>query len=357
MERKLFGILPDGREVPVYILKSETAECGIIGWGAAIAQLTVPDADGTPVDVALGFDSIGDYLVQDKYIGATVGRFANRIGGSRFILNGETVLLPANEGKNHLHGGIVGFDKRIWAEETEGEDEASSPDEDRVTLSLTSPDGDEGYPGELRVKVTYSLRGSVLTMRYTAVSSRDTVISLTNHAYLNLSGAGSGTVTDHIFRINAKSYLPTDAESIPIGDITPVEGTPMDLTEPCSIADRIDSDFPQLRKARGYDHSYVIDGQPGELRFAAEAVSPKSGVRLRMYTDRPAVQFYTGNFLAGCPAGKDGAEYRDRGGFCFEAQAFPDAPNKPDFPTAVLKKGETYTAATVLAFDTATAEN
>lgn len=329
-----FGVMPDGTPVEEVALTCGALSCRVITYGGAIRALTVPDRTGAPVDVALGFDSLEDYLAQDKYMGALVGRYANRIGGSWFTLDGRTYPLYANNGRNHLHGGRVGFDKRVWR--------VAERSDDRLTLTLFSPDGEEGYPGDLDVRVTYRLTGEGLTLDYRAVTSRDTVCSLTNHAYFNLSGHGAGPVDDHRVQLFAGRYTPTDPESIPTGEIAPVEGTPMDLREPVRVGDRADAPFPQLAQARGFDHNWVVDGAPGTLRPAGTVYAPDTGIRLEVDTTMPGVQFYTGNFLAGCPIGKGGAHYGDRSGLCLETQFFPDAPNRPGFPSPVLRPGEEY---------------
>ena len=329
-----FGVLPDGRAVECYTLSGGGATCRILTYGGAIQSLTVPDRAGRPVDVALGFDDLAGYLAQDKFIGALIGRYANRIGGSRFSLGGREYPLYPNDGPNHLHGGRVGFDKQVWTVEEAGAD--------HLALSLVSPDGQEGYPGTLRVRVTYSLTEEGLTLDYRATTDRDTLCNLTNHAYFNLSGHDSGTVADHRVRLFAGRYTPTDSGSIPTGEIAPVEGTPMDLRAPVRIGDRMDDPFPQLVQAGGYDHNWVVDGAPGALRPAGEAYAPDTGIGLAVDTTLPGVQFYSGNFLDGCPTGKGGARYGRRSGLCLETQFFPDSPNRPQFPSALLRPGEEY---------------
>lgn len=340
--RRPFGTMPDGTPVEELTLREGGCTCGVLTYGGAVRSLTVPGRNG-PVDVALGFDSLEDYRKQDKFLGALVGRYANRIGGARFTLEGVEYPLAANDnGVNHLHGGVVGFDKKVWAVE--------SLSENAVILSLTSPDGEEGYPGTLRVKVTYTLKDGGLEIAYQAVTDRTTVCSLTNHTYFNLSGHDSGPVTGQLIQIHAGHYTPGGAGLIPTGEVAPVDGTPMDLRVPTPIGAHIDEPFEQLKLGGGYDHNWVIDGWDGTLRPAARAVSPKTGVTMAVETTLPGVQFYAGNFLGGCPAGKGGAAYADRWGFCLETQSFPDTPNHENFPSCVLHPGETYRAVTVYRF-------
>jgi len=336
--------MPDGRAVERLTLRDGAMACKILTYGGAVQSLRVPDRRGGDVDVALGFDTLEAYRTQTAFLGALIGRFGNRIGGARFTLGGTEYVLPANEGRNQLHGGPDGFDKRLWTVET--------LEENAATLSLVSPDGDMGYPGELRARVTYRLADGALTLSYEAESTKDTVCNLTNHTYFNLAGHASGPVTDQTVQLCASSYLPTDSGSIPTGEIANVDGTPMDLRAPQRIGARIDEDFEQLRLAGGYDHCWVIDGADGSLRPAARAFSDKTGVVLELLTTRPGFQFYSGNYLDGVPAGKGGAPYARRWGFCLETQGFPDAPNHGNFPSAVLRAGTVRRAETVYRFST-----
>ena len=334
-----FGYMPDGTLVEQITLGEGGMSCEILTYGGALRSLVVPDRQGNPVDVLLGMDSLEGYRQQDKFLGALVGRYANRIGGSRFSLNGQTVVLPANDGENHLHGGPNGFDKQVWTVEDQSDT--------HVTLSLFSPHGQQGYPGSLKVQVTYRLADGALHIGYRGESDRDTVCSLTNHAYFNLSGHQSGPVTGQFIQLHAARYTPARPGSIPTGETAPVEGTPMDLRQPQPIGAHIDDPFPQLELARGYDHNWVVDGQAGTLRPAAKAWSEKTGICLEVLTTMPGVQFYTGNFLEGCPPGKGGTVYGNRWAFCLETQYFPDAPNCPQFPSPVLRAGEIYHHETV----------
>jgi aldose 1-epimerase len=326
--------MPDGTTVERIVLRAEKLSCAVLTYGGAVQSLWVPDRTGRPVDVVLGFDRLEDYRAQDKYIGALVGRYANRIGGSYFTLNGVGYPLYANDGANHLHGGKSGFDKRVWTVE--------DLSDNAVTLSLVSLDGDEGYPGTLRVQVTYRLSGDGLTLEYEAVSDRDTLCNLTNHSYFNLAGHDSGPMTDQTIQLFAGQYTPADAASIPYGTVEPVDGTPMDLRRAQPIGAHIDDDFEQLRQARGYDHNWVVDGPADQLRPVARAFCQETGIALEMEATLPGVQFYSGNYLNGCPAGKGGAPYDDRWGFALESQFYPNSPNCPAFPQAVLPAGKVW---------------
>lgn len=342
INRTVFGHMPDGTVVEKLTLRDRAISCEIITYGGAVRTLTVPDRNGQAVDVVLGFDTLEDYLRQDKYIGALIGRYANRIGGAVFTLNGKAYPLAANDGANHLHGGPASFDKKIWAVEKLTEHSAA--------LSLASPDGEEGYPGNLRVQVVYTLRNGGLEIEYSALSDRDTLCNLTNHTYFNLSGHGSGPVAGQYIQLMAERFTPAEEGSIPTGAIVPAAGTVMDLRTPQPIGEHADDSFDQLVMAGGYDHNWVVDGENGMLRPAAKAWSPDTGILLEMETTLPGVQFYSGNYLDGCPAGKGGAPYGKRWGFCLESQLFPDAPHHDNFPSAVLAAGEVYRSKTVYRF-------
>lgn len=330
-----FGTMPDGTPVELYTLAAGALSCQIITFGGSLQSLRVPDRSGKPVDVLLGFDALEPYRTHGKSLGALVGRYANRIGGAKFSLNGQTYQLAANNnGVNHLHGGLVGFNQRVWTVEEAGDD--------RLALSLFSPDGEEGYPGNLTVRVTYTLTEEGLTIGYRAECDRDTVCNLTNHAYFNLSGHDSGPVLDQTIQLLADCYTPTDPLSIPTGEIAPVEGTPMDLRRTAPIGARIGEDFPQLLQAGGYDHNWIPNGEAGTLRPIARAASPATGISMEVLSTLPGVQFYTGNYLDGCPAGKGGAAYANRWGFCLETQFYPDSPNHANFPSCVLRAGEVF---------------
>ena len=341
-KRVPFGTMPDGTAVEAVTLERGKLSCRILTYGGAVQSLVVPGRDGNPVDVVLGFDALEDYRKQDKYIGALIGRYGNRIGGASFSLNGTEYSLAANDGENHLHGGPGGFDKQVWTVEEQAED--------RLTLSLQSPDGQEGYPGNLSVQVTYTLTEAGLTIGYRAKCDRDTLCNLTNHTYFNLSGHQSGPVTGQYIQLAASRYTPTVPGSIPTGELSPVEGTPMDLREGLPIGQRVDEDFPQLAMAGGYDHNWCIDGSDGSLRLAARAWSKETGVVMETWTTQPGVQFYSGNYLDGCPAGKGGAPYAKRWGFCLETQHYPDSPHHPNFPSTVLPAGAEYRQTTEYRF-------
>lgn len=345
MQRFSFGRTPAGEAVELLKLDNGLLSCELLTFGATIRSLRVPDREGTPADVVLGYDHLEDYLTRDGYLGATVGRFANRIAKGRFTLDSKEYILAVNNGPNHLHGGTVGFSHRVWTVEDLGRDYA--------VLSLVSPDGEEGYPGRLTVRAAFRLEGTALTIHYEAVSDRDTPCSLTNHSYFNLSGHGSGPVLDQEILLHAQYYTPADEDSIPLGHTAPVEGTPMDLRQSSPIGGRIGEDFSQLLQARGYDHNYVVEGQPGVLRPAARAFSPASGIAMEVSTTLPGVQFYTANFLEEGRPGKEGALYGPRQGFCLETQFFPDSPNQPAFPSAILKAGEKYGHMTRFSFSAA----
>ena len=342
--RRIFGYTPGGAEVEELTLRDGALACQILTYGGAVRSLVVPGRDGNPVDVALGFGALEDYMSQDKYMGAVVGRYANRIGGARFTLNGMEYRLAANDGPNSLHGGRAGFDKQVWS--------VSELSKNRVTLSLDSPGGQEGYPGALSVRVTYTLARGALSIGYWAGHTGDTVFNPSNHTYFNLSGHHSGRVEGQYIRLNASRYTPTLPGSIPTGELAPVDATPMDLRTAQPIGARINEPFGQLTLAGGYDHNWVIDGWDRALRPAALAWSPETGISMEVSTTLPGVQFYTGNYLDGCPAGKGGAVYAARCGFCLETQFFPDTPNQPSFPSCVLRAGEDYNSRTVYRFGT-----
>lgn len=328
-----FGVTKNGEEVRELTLDNGVLSCGILTFGATLRTLLVPGREG-PVDVVLGYDSLEQYETEGGFFGAVVGRYANRIAEGRFTLNGQEYVLARNDGPNHLHGGTVGWSHRVWTVE--------EADRERAVLTLDSPDGEEGYPGHLQAKVTYALEGDALSIRYEAVSDRDTPCNLTNHSYFNLAGQGSGPVLDQELKLFASAYTPTDDTSIPLGRVEPVEGTPMDLRTSGPIGKRIDEPFQQLIWGRGYDHNFVVDGRPGTLRPAARARSRATGVAMEAETTCPGVQLYTANYVEEGRRGKNGAVYGFRHGFCLETQHFPDTPNQPAFPSATLRAGERY---------------
>ena len=337
-----FGSMPDGSEVVRVPLKNGALSAEIVSYGASIERLCVPGRDGGTVDVVLGFDTCENLLQHSGHFGAAVGRFANRIGGASFELNGVRYTLNANKGANHLHGGPTGFSHRNWT--------VTDSSENSVTLSITSPDGQEGYPGTLTAWITYTLTEDALRLDYRAVSDKDTICNLTNHAYFNLDGHASGSVEDQTVQLFADAYTPTDSGSIPTGEIAPVAGTPLALREPTRLGAHWDDDFEQLRLAGGYDQNFIVNGGTGTLRIAAEARAAKTGVVLRVETDQPGIQLYSGNGIHDAPAGKGGAVYGKRHAFCLETQGFPDAPHHDNFPSAVLRAGEEFRTTTVFRF-------
>ena len=341
MERKPFGMTCDGRAVEEIILDNGILRCSLLTYGAALRGLSAPGKNG-PVDTVLGFDSMADYEAQDKFMGAVVGRYANRIAGGRFTLDGRSYTLACNDGENHLHGGPGGFFAKVW--------EAEPCGGCGVTFSCESGDMEEGYPGRLKVFVTYRLEGGALRLSYRAVTDRATICSLTNHAYFNLNGHDAGDAMAQLLTLRASHYTPVGPGSIPTGEIAPVEGTPMDFRSPTAIGARIGRPFRQLELCSGYDHNWVVDGEPGTLRPAAVLEGTESGVRMEVETTLPGIQFYAGNYMAGCPAGKGGASYGRRDAVCLETQFFPDTPNRPEFPQCVLRPGEVWEHETVFCF-------
>ena len=351
MSSAVFGHVEDGRTVDRVVLRSDQLEVVILTYGATVQAVRTGDRDGRVDDVVLGFDDLAGYLAPHPYIGAVVGRFANRIARGRFTLDGVEHRLPVNDGPNCMHGGTVGFDRHIW---TARELTAQNGGEgDRVELRHVSPDGDMGFPGELSATVTYTVRGGELRVDYQAWTDRPTVLNLTNHSYFNLAGAGSGSVEDHQVRLLANRFTPVDADLIPTGEPASVAGTPLDFRSPRAVGAALRDGHEQVVRARGYDHNWVLDGDgDGSLHLAAEAQEPASGRRLEVWTDQPGVQFYSGNFLDGTLVGKGGRVYRQGDAFCLETQHFPDSPNQPSFPSTVLRPGEAYRTSTAFRFGT-----
>jgi aldose 1-epimerase len=345
VEKQPFGKTADGTPVDLYTLtNSKGVRVAITNYGGIVVSLFTPDRNGNPGDIVLGFERLEDYLKGHPYFGAIIGRYGNRIAKGRFTLDGVEYKLAQNNGENHLHGGLVGFDKKVWKARDFVDAEGQ-----HLELRYTSPDGEEGYPGNLDVTVTYSLNEqNQLRIDYVATTDKPTVVNLTNHSYFNL--AGEGDILGHLLRLNADYFTPVDAGLIPTGELRPVKGTPFDFTEPTPIGARIEQDDEQLRYGRGYDHNFVLRGGGGSLAEAAEVYEPKTGRVLRVLTTEPGVQFYTGNFLDGTLRGKYGRVYHRRTGFCLETQHFPDSPNKPHFPTTVLRPGQTYRSTTIYEF-------
>jgi aldose 1-epimerase len=344
IERKPFGRTPAGEAVELFTFAREGAPTvAITNLGGHIVEVLAPDRAGRVADVTLGYRDFAGYLADTNYFGCIVGRYANRIAKGRFTLDGKTYTLAVNNGPNSLHGGPTGFQTRVWTPKV-----VTGPDGDALELTYVSKDGEEGYPGTLTAKVVYSLRkDGGLAIDYTATTDAPTVVNLTNHAYFNLAGEGEGTILGHEMQIEADAFTPVDATLIPTGKIQPVEGTPFDFRKPVAIGARIDAPDDQLEAGGGYDHNFVLRGKTGELRLVARVREPKSGRVLEVLTTEPGIQFYSGNFLDGTVVGKSGKPYVRRGGFCLEAQHFPDSPNEPSFPSVVLRPGQTYRQTTV----------
>jgi aldose 1-epimerase len=339
------GQAPDGTEVASIVLANRRGlQATLLSWGALLQKLDVPDRDGDLADVVLGFDTLAPYLVRHPNFGVTVGRVANRIAHARFRLDGVEYALAANNGPNSLHGGNVGFSKRNWTWHVAGDS--------AVRFEYVSPDGEEGYPGTVRVAATYALDdGDALVIEWVATTDRATVVNLTNHSYFNL--AGHGDVREHRVTLHADAFLPVDAVSIPLGEVRSVAGTPMDLRSPTRVGDRLDAPDAQMRSVEGgFDHTFVL-GSDSALRHVARVMDPGSGRVMDVYASQPGLQFYTGNKLDGTFIGKGGAAYGKHAGLCLETQHFPDSPNQPSFPSIVLLPGEEYRHWAVYRFSTA----
>jgi aldose 1-epimerase len=347
-----FGKLPDGRATQLYTLRAADGFAAeITDYGGIIVRLLAPDRAGKFADVTLGYGDVAGYVAKTPYFGAIIGRVGNRIAGGKFSLEGKTYALATNNSPGgmacHLHGGVAGFDKKLWAAEPRVRDGRAA-----LKLTLTSPAGEEGYPGTLHVEVIYSLtadRG--LRIDYAATTDAPTPVSLTNHAYFNLRGEGSGDVLGHELELRAARYTPVNAGLIPTGELAPVRGTPLDFTTPHAIGARIGVKHEQLERGLGYDHNFVLADAPRrEPTLAARVSEPTTGRVLEVLTTEPGVQFYTGNFLDGTITGKAGKAYAKRDGFCLETQHFPDSVNQPKFPSTILRPGQTYRSATVYRF-------
>ncbi|NIZ89572.1 aldose epimerase family protein [Kineococcus rubinsiae] len=342
-----WGTAPDGTAVQRYTLRNGDTTVRILTYGGIVQSLEVPDEDGDVDNVVLGFSDLEGYVANNNpgpYFGALIGRYGNRIAGGKFTLDGVEHQLPLNNGPNSLHGGTDSFDKQVWeATPVKGSREVS------LKLRLVSPDGDQGYPGELTTEVTYTLaRHRQLSVHYEATTDAPTVVNLTNHTYWNLAGEGSGTIEDHELEIDASRYTPVDSTLIPTGELAPVEGTPMDFRHATPIGERIREPFQQIVYGQGYDHNWVLDRRSeGDLEKAATVHDPDSGRTLEISTTEPGLQFYSGNFLDGTLVGTGGKVYRQGDGLALETQHFPDSPNQPDFPSTVLRPGETYDTTTV----------
>jgi len=339
VSQEIYGQLPDGREVKIFTLTNQNGlRAKVTEYGAILVSMKTPDSSGKLADITLGFDTLADWLTNPPYLGASIGRFGNRIGGGKFTLEGKTYSLATNNAPGgipcHLHGGIRGFDKVLWS---------GKPTSDHgVKFSYLSPHGEEGYPGNLQVEITYNLNeNNELVWEAVATTDAPTIVNIVQHSYWNLSGDPTQTILDHELMIAATHYLPADAGMIPTGTIAPVEGTPMDFTRPTVVGSRAREDFEALKAANGYDACWVLE-KAGGTRLAARVRDPKTGRVMEVSTNQPGVQFYTGNFLDGSITGKNDINYAKNSGLCLETEAFPDAPNKPEFPSAKLHPGQTY---------------
>ncbi|MGV3508633.1 MAG: aldose epimerase family protein [Sphingobacteriaceae bacterium] len=327
----------DGKEINLYELtNNKKSKATFTNYGGRLVSLMVPDKSGKLTDVVVGFASAADYLKStEKYFGATIGRYGNRIARGKFTLDGVEYTSSINNGKHTLHGGKKGFESVVW--------DAVQPDKSTIVFSYLSKDGEEGYPGNLEVKVTYSLTdNNELKMEYEATTDKKTVVNLTNHAFFNLNGEGSGTILNHLVQINADKYTPVNAGLIPLGGLPGVKGTPFDFTKPTTIGARINEENVQLKNGKGYDHNFVLNKAKKGLNHAATVVGDLSGIQMDIYTQEPGLQFYSGNFMKGKNTFKGGSKDDYRTAFAMETQHFPDSPNQPDFPSTVLNPGEKY---------------
>ncbi len=346
MKRRLFGKTPSGEEAQLFMLANEGIEIEITNYGGIIRALKVPDRTGKFDDVVLGYDSFDGYRNDNAHFGGIIGRYANRIAGSRFTLRGKEYRLARNNGENHLHGGIRGFDRVLW-----GANEISGVQGDTLELTYVSKDGEEGYPGNLSVRVVYSLaRKGELRIDYSATTDKDTVLNLTNHTYFNLRGSTGGDILHHELLLNADRFTPINSALIPPGELREVQGTPFDFRKMTVIGERIGGDDEQLRYGQGYDHNWVLNGGKDAIALAARAFEKTTGRTLEVRTAEPGIQFYSGNMLEASIRGKKNEMYAPRRGFCLETQHFPDSPNQPSFPSTVLKAGATYESTTIFAF-------
>lgn len=331
-----FGKTGEGADVFLYTLNNSIIEAVIINFGASVVSLKVPDKSGNLTDIVLGYDELSKYENDCKYLGASVGRCANRIKDGKIKINGKEYQLSKNDGENQLHGGFKGFNKKIWQAELE---------ENSITFSYTSPDGEEGYPSELQTKITYILENNSLVIKYKAVSNADTVCALTNHSYFNLNGYESGDILNQQVQIFADFFTENDKNSLPTGEILPVKNTPMDFRTPKPIGRDINSDYEQIKYAKGFDNNWIIRQKTNnttKIVKAAKAFCEKSGIALEVYTDLPGIQFYSGNYLDGTENGKNNSAIKNRYAFCLECQYFPNSFANKNFPQPILKAGEVY---------------
>lgn len=347
IEEKLFGTLDDGTKVNIFSLQNKNgAKAEITNYGAIVVSLYMPDKKGDFKDVVFGFDSLSGYVNDKSFIGSTVGRYGNRIGKGKFSLDGNVYQLSLNDGNNHLHGGPKGFYKVVWDAKPKMTDNGPS-----VILNYFSKDGEEGYPGNLKIQVIYTLtNNNELKIDYSATTDKPTIINPTHHSYFNISGDPAKSILDEELMINADNFTPVDSESITTGEILPVEGTPMDFRKPEKIGSRIDGDYQQLKFGKGYDHNWVINNADGSLKEVASLYDSLSGRLMEIYSTEPGIQFYSGNFIDGSLTGKGGVKYNFRNALCLETQHYPDSPNKDNFPSVRLNPGETYTQHTIYRF-------
>ncbi|MCK3683687.1 aldose epimerase family protein [Maribellus sp. YY47] len=345
IDKANFEVEHDGKPIDLYTLKNNQGMVAqITNFGGKVVSLWTPDKQGNFGDIVLGFNTIDEYLkTSEKYFGSLIGRYGNRIANGQFTINDTVYTLAKNNGENALHGGIVGYNNVVW--------DVEQPDDQTLVLTYHSPDGEEGYPGNLDVKVQYKLTdANEIKIEYWATTDKATPVNLTHHSFFNLKGAGQGDVNEHVVQINADNYTPVDAGLIPTGEIAPVEGTPMDFRTPIAIGARLGDDFEQLKLGNGYDHNWVLNQAADGLTFAAKVVEPQTGRTMEVYTNEPGMQFYGGNFLDGKAVGKEGVPYVFRGAFCMETQHFPDSPNKPEFPSTILEPGSKYYSICVYKF-------
>ncbi len=348
IEKKLFGKLADGREVYEYTLSNTNGvKAKIINYGATVVSLEVPDRNGKFSDVVLGYDNIEGYVADKSYFGAIIGRYGNRIGKGKFKLDGKEYQLSINNGENQLHGGTEGFNKKLWTVDATDESNLGPS----ITLSYVSKDGEEGYPGTVKLTVNYQLTNlNELKINYTGTTDKTTILNPTHHSYFNLTGDPNKTILDEELWIDADKFTPVDKGLITTGELADVKGTPMDFRKPIKVGARINDDYEQLKLGRGYDHNFVLNKHQELIPKVASVYDSSSGRFIEMWTDQPGVQFYTGNFLNGKVKGKNGIMYQQRTGLCLEAQHFPDSPNKPNFPSVVLKPGQVYRQSTIYKF-------
>ncbi len=342
MKKSAWGKTADGAAISLFTLTSGKIEVQITDFGAHLVAVRTPDRKGRVADIALGFNSAEGYLNRpNAYLGSVVGRYANRIAKGHFAIDGKDYQIPINNGPNALHGGPEGFDRYVWkAEEVPN----------GVELTYVSPDGDMGFPGTMTTRVRYTLEGDTLRLDYTATTDKPTIANLTNHVYFNLRGDDDGDILGHVVELNADRFTKVNGEQIPTGEIASVAGTPLDFRTPKAIGARINDDYDQLKLCRGYDHNFVVNGQAGSLRRAARVTEPENGRTMTVETTEPGFQLYTGNFLDGKLTGRHGKKYEPRTGFCIETQEFPDAPHHANFPSTVLRPGETLRSTTTFRF-------